>query len=104
MRHIRAALHTLETSLDDGLSESEVSDFSAQIDNQVAYLIHNCTLQPRADAALHTIIADLIGAVRSLQSGPDQHSALASMHAALLRYARQFNDPEWSSSRPAVSK
>jgi hypothetical protein len=104
MRNIRAAWRRLEAGRADGLSSSEARDFAAQIDTQVAFLIGNCKLQPQADAALHTIIADLVAAARSLQSQPAQVDALASMRAALQRYARQFDDPEWLSDRPDVAK
>lgn len=94
MRRIRAALHTLEAGRGDGLSSGEVGDFAAKIDQQVSFLINNCKLQPQADAALHTIIADLLGGVQSLKSDPTNQDALASMHTALKRYARLFNDPQ----------
>jgi hypothetical protein len=104
MRNIRAALNTLEAGRADGLSSGEADDFAAQIDKQVAFLIDNCKLQPQADAALHTIIADLAGAAHSLKSDPAKLDAFASMHAALRRYARQFDDPEWRSDPPAIAE
>lgn len=104
MRNIRAALRTLEAGRADGLSGSEANDFAAQIDKQVAFLINNCKLQPQADAALHTIIADLVGAAQSLKSDPAELDVFASMHAALQRYARRFNDPEWRGDRPAIAE
>jgi hypothetical protein len=104
MRNIRAALHGLEAGGVDGLTSSEVGDFSAGIDKQVAFMINNCKLQPQADAALHTIIADFVAAAASLKSNPTDTGPFASMHAALQRYARQFNDPEWRSEPPAVAQ
>ena len=68
---------------------------AAEIDAQVQYLIANCKLDPKADAALHGIIGALLAGSASLKDKPDDAAPVATLRAALADYPKFFDDPTW---------
>lgn len=95
MAHIRTAVDTLEHHGHGHLDDAQVVALATQVEQQIAYLVANCKLEPQADAALHVIIAELGTGAQALRNAPDNHSLIASMQRAVATYPQQFDDPTW---------
>lgn len=96
MANIRTAVDTLEHHAHGHLDDAQVVALATQVEQQIAYLIANCKLEPRADAALHTIIVELGTGAQALQNMPANRDPIASMQRAVAIYPQQFDDPNWA--------
>jgi hypothetical protein len=61
----------------------------------VQFLIANCKLDPKADAALHGIIGSCSPPRRRCRTHPQDAAPVATLRAALNDYPRYFDDPKW---------
>ncbi|MBL0028143.1 MAG: DnrO protein [Rhodanobacteraceae bacterium] len=95
MGKIRAAVESLGHHEMGHLDKKQVVTLAAEIDAQVQYLIANCKLDPKADAALHGIIGALLAGSASLKDKPDDAAPVATLRAALADYPKFFDDPTW---------
>ena len=95
MAKIRAAVDALQHYERGHMGPEQAVEQATQIQQQIAYLVANCKLQPQADAALHVIIAELGAGAQALKDNPADLSVIAPMRQALQHYPRQFNDPTW---------
>lgn len=79
------------------LGAEQAQALGARIDTEVAAIVAQCKLEPRADAVLHLIIADLLAASEVLQGKHKGSRAAAARKvvAALNNYGRYFDDPQW---------
>lgn len=68
------------------------------VEDQVAFLIANCQLEPAADATLHVLIARLLGAAAALRADPAAPDGLPVMLDTLDLYPRYFAHPGWLAS------
>ncbi len=93
---------TLNTSLDDihnnQLDAAGYKAIAEEVNQQVAYMIENCQLEPQADAQLHIIIARLVGSAQRMQSQSDvqeKRNGAVELVGALDNYATYFSDAEF---------
>ena len=91
MSRVRAAVVGLEAQPPP--EQAVVVTRAAEIDAAIQYMFANCKLDPKPDAALHGILAQLIAGTNALQANPADPSAVADMRAALENYERLFADP-----------
>ncbi|MBA3486066.1 MAG: DnrO protein [Lysobacter sp.] len=104
MAEIRKAVDALGHYEPGHMGSEQAVDFAGQIQHQVDYLIANCKLDRKADAALHGIIARLAGSARALQSRPSDLTAIPPMRDALQQYALQFDDRGWDVGPEALEE
>jgi len=72
------------------------AQLSAQVDEQIAYLVSNCKLDQETDAMLHLVLADLIAGADILREKPaDREKGMARISKALQDYAGHFEHPGW---------
>ena len=67
---------------------------AGDIERDVGFVVSHCTLAPKADAALHPVLAALLRGAQSIKARPADLSAIAPMRRALETYATLFDDPE----------
>lgn len=96
MGEIRKAVDALNHYERGHMGSEQAVEFAGTIRQQVDYLIANCKLDPKADAALHVIIARLASSAQALQSDPKDLTSIPPMREALQQYAVQFDDPDWT--------
>lgn len=96
MGRIRTAVDALGHYEHGHMGPEQAATLANQVQEQVAYLIANCKLDPQADAALHVIIANLSTGAQALKSNPANLAAIPPMRDALRSYPLQFNDPGWA--------
>lgn len=93
MRRMASAVEALGHHEHAHLAPERVRELTGQVDSAAAYMFANCKLDPEPDAALHDVLARLMGGARALADNPHATAPVASMRAALADYARLFDDP-----------
>ena len=78
----------------DSVDEARVLGSTAEIQSAIQFIFSECRLAPDADAALHTLLADLLRATAALNEAPSDLQPVAAMQNVLKRYAEQFHDEE----------
>ena len=98
MAEIRTAVEALGHYERGHLGAEQAVTFATTIQEQVAYLVANCKLEPQADAALHLIIAKLGAGAQALKTDPADLAAIPPMREALADYRRTFDDPAFETA------
>ena len=96
MARIQDALEELHHYEMGHVPEATALEFVATIQDAGAYIFTHCKLAPDADAALHGMLAPLLGAAQSLKNDPHDLAAVTAMRNAVVDYPRYFDDPDWS--------
>lgn len=101
MAKIAALIAPLEAAPPDARIDPGVAHTIADgIKQQVAYLVGNCKLAPKADAVLHTLIADILLGANALSGAAPSNRDAAPIRAALARYPVLFSHPNWPPANP----
>lgn len=98
MSRIRDALQAELPAIHSGKATGEQYQALAQkVNDQLAFMVKNCRLEPKADAVLHLILADIIAGVDIMQAqhGGDAHEGVVKIVHALENYAAYFDHPGW---------
>jgi hypothetical protein len=93
MRRMRAIVDALGHHEHAHLDAIQVQRLTHEVEAAAAEMFARCTLAPEPDAALHGILARLLGAAHDLSADPEAAAPVATMRAALVDYARLFDDP-----------
>ena len=76
----------------------QANALAATVDERFAFMLANCKLDPRADATLHTLLAQLVASAKRLQADPASADAMAHMQELLAAYPRYFDHPGWNAA------
>ena len=98
MAQIRTAVDALGHYERGHMGAEQAVTSATTIQEQIAYLVANCKLEPEADAALHGIIAKLGAGAQALKTNPANLAAIPPMREALADYRRTFNDPAFDAA------
>lgn len=100
MTHIRATMAgKLKQIHQDQLTAEQYHALGAAIQQQVSAIIAQCKLDPKADAMLHIVLADLLAGADAMQGNgamtpaSGAHQVVEAMNA----YGNYFNHPGWRS-------
>jgi hypothetical protein len=79
------------------LAPADFAALGATIEAEVATIVAECQLEPKADAVLHVIVAELLAAADVLQGRAPGPPAAGAHRAviALNDYGRYFDHPQW---------
>lgn len=71
------------------------------VGNKVAYAVANCKLEPKADAMLHVVVADLIAGAETMEgkTADSRHDGAVRVLEALKAYGEYFQHPGWKVAR-----
>lgn len=78
-------------------SKAEYQALAKTIRDHVGYAVAHCQLEPKADAMLHLVIADLLAGAESME-GEDvdsRHDGAVKVLQALRSYGNYFQHPGW---------
>lgn len=78
------------------LTPAQYGELATQIETEVGGIVANCKLEPKADAMLHLLIADIGDGTRSMTGkNAKQRPALGLVKVAqtLNQYRKHFDDP-----------
>ena len=98
MSRIRDALNAELPAIHSGKAAAEQYQALAQkVNDQLAFMVKNCKLEPKADAVLHLILADIIAGadIMQAQQGGEAHRGAVKIVHALENYAGYFDHPGW---------
>jgi flagellar basal body-associated protein FliL len=97
MQRIRdAASPVLAAHAKRSVSPNDAKALSASIQEHVNFLIQNCKLEPKADAALHILITDLLRGGALLAADPASPEGATLLTQALRQYPDYFDHPGWT--------
>lgn len=104
--HLRKAMGTIRdgmnASLQDihrgTLADAKYGALAEMVNAEVSFMVSNCRLEPKADAQLHLLIAELLEGADAMAGkrtqGTRQHGA-QKVIGALEDYDTYFDDPGW---------
>lgn len=95
MQRIRDAAVSALDAWPKPLPQAEAKALATAIRDQVSYLVTNCKLEPKADAVLHVLLADLLGGAEALERDPQSQDGLPRIGRALRLYPEYFDHPGW---------
>ncbi len=79
------------------LDPDQYAAIARSIEGEVGTIVGQCKLEPEADAMLHIVIADLMGAAATMQGKAPGRAAEGAHRAvaALNNYGKYFSHPGW---------
>ena len=98
MSRIRDALAAELPAIHSGKATAEQYRSLAQKTNdQIAFMVKNCKLEPKADAMLHLVLADIIAGSDAMmaQGGSEARKGAEKIARALENYGAYFEHPGW---------
>ena len=99
MGNIRSTMAaSLQGIHENRLSQAQYAELAKKVQDEVGNIVAHCRLEPRADAQLHIVVADIVGGAEAM-AGPAkkvarQRGALRII-GALDRYDAHFDHPGW---------
>ncbi len=91
----QAVNSSLDAIHNNQLDATGYENIAEEVNQQVAYMIENCQLEPAADAQLHIVIARLMDSAQLIQGKSDlqdKRKGAVQMVGALNDYAKYFSD------------
>lgn len=81
----------------DKFDDRQYGALAATVNRKVAYAVENCKLDPKADAMLHLVIADLLAGAEMMdgKAAGTRHDGAVKVLQALRAYGRHFQHPGW---------
>jgi hypothetical protein len=97
MGNIRQAMDRSLPAIHAGkLSAAEYGALAKTINGEVGYMVSNCKLEPKADAQLHLIIAELLDGAEAMEGKGkkvQRRQGAIKVLGALEHYGAYFDDP-----------
>lgn len=71
------------------------------LSQKVAYAVEHCKLEPKADAMLHLVIADLMAGAESMEgkTSKSRHDGVVQVLEALRSYGKYFQHTAWKATK-----
>lgn len=105
MTKIRDAVDAKLSAVHDGkMSAAQYAALSGEIDAQIAHIVQNCKLDPKADEVLHVILADLMEGSEILQGKMaelNRSAGIVKIVHSLEQYGNYFEHQGWEA--PSVA-
>lgn len=100
---LRAAMQRIRAAVDQAGSAQEKKQFTlkeaqslaATVEENIAYMVANCKLEAKPDAALHVLIGRMLSAAASLKK-ESASDGVSQLRAVLHDYQSTFDHPGWS--------
>lgn len=80
---------------------AEYQALATTVSEKVAYAIEHCKLDPKADAMLHLLIAELMAGAESMEgkTTKSRHDGAVQVLEALKSYGKYFQHDGWKAAR-----
>lgn len=92
MGRVRTATNALTHREHGHLDSGQVQALADEIRSAVQYMFANCRLDSEPDAALHPLLARLLGASQALRDNPLHADVVPELQEVLDRYEQLFDD------------
>jgi hypothetical protein len=85
----------------DRFSDADYAALATTINQKVGYAVENCKLEPKADAMLHLVIAELMAGAEIMdgKTSAARHDGAVRVRQALQSYGKYFQHPNWKVAR-----
>lgn len=85
----------------DRFGDADYAALATTINQKVGYAIENCKLEPKADAMLHLVIAELMAGAEIMdgKTSAARHDGAVRVRQALQSYGKYFQHPNWKVAR-----
>jgi hypothetical protein len=98
MNNIRTAMAKALPAIHDGqLNANDYATLAGKIQDDMAYVVTNCKLDPAADAQLHIVLSQLGEGVQNMKGSNDRQRGAIMVVEALNAYGAHFDHPRWQS-------
>ena len=98
MTRIRGAVKRIDPKQ---LQPGNANFLATAVEQDVAYMVSNCRLDPEPDAALHLLIGRMMNAAAALREDPMSDAGLPQLMAVLNEYQATFDHPGWTANGQA---
>ena len=99
MTNMRAALaRDLKAIHANKASDAQYEALATKLNGEVAYVVENCKLDPKADAELHKVIGEVLAGAEAMQGrepGVERRAGAVRVAKALNTYGKFFDHPGW---------
>ncbi|GAB1412466.1 MAG: hypothetical protein AMXMBFR31_19920 [Candidatus Desulfobacillus denitrificans] len=103
MENIRGAMEAALPGIHDKkYSAAQYGALAKKVNGEVNGIVANCKLEPKADAQLHLVIADVLEGVEAMQGKAKKvkrEAGAVKVLGALEKYAAHFDHPGWQPVR-----
>ncbi|MDA8259694.1 MAG: hypothetical protein M0Z99_29325 [Betaproteobacteria bacterium] len=92
---VAASLHHIH---ENRLTAAGYGGLAQKVEGEVGNIVSNCKLEPKADAQLHLIVADLLAGAEQMAGKVKQakrQDGAVKVIGALEKYATYFDDPQF---------
>lgn len=92
---MQASLHAIH---EGKLSAAKYNELGKKVSTEVGAIVAQCKLEPKADAQLHLVVADLLDGVETMQGKAPKvkrQAGAVKVVAALEKYGNYFDHPNW---------
>ena len=93
-----SVLQTLPVAHAGKATAADYDAFGKNVTAQISYIVENCKLDPKADAQLHTIVADIMGGVEAAEGKHGEKkraSGVVKVAQAANAYGKHFDHAGW---------
>ena len=102
MSRIRDALNADLNAIHMGKATGkQYQALAKKIDAQIEFMVNNCKLEPKADAMLHLLLADIIAGADAMKQPDigDARKGAEGVAQALESYGNYFTHPGWNKAQ-----
>ena len=104
--HLRKAMGRIRDGMNpsiqeihrDRLAAAKYAALAKVVRDEVAYMVANCKLEPKADAQLHALVAEILAGADAMVGQSKQvtrQQGATKVIGALEGYGTYFHDPDW---------
>ena len=93
--NLEASLHAIH---ENKLTVAAYDELADTLNAKVGTIVAQCKLEPKADAQLHVLIAQILEGVQAMQGKQKKvkrHAGAVIVLTALEQYGTYFDDPNW---------
>jgi len=96
MQRIRDAVaSSLADPADRNFNQEQAKLLADAVQENVAYLMQNCQLEPAADSNLHVLITELMTGAALVAANPSSDEGVMKLADALAEYPEYFEHQNW---------
>lgn len=104
MNNIRSSVETALPTIHSGkFTPAQYDALGKEITGQIAFMVKNCKLDPKADEQLHMLIGAMVSGVDTAtarQSKQKRARGVQKIADALNNYGKYFDHPDWQALQP----
>jgi hypothetical protein len=99
MSRIRTAVETQVPAYErKQLATADAQTLATAVEENIDFMIKNCKLEPKPDAALHALIGRMMSAAATLKNDPASDAGVPQLLAVLHDYQTTFDHPGWQTA------